>query len=253
MDKKVLILLFYYNRPVLVQTALKSIKEHDYNNWELAFIDDGSEVEGRPIVEQILQGSLDKVKFYNTNDDISTKLNRNREEGSVFGKYAQQAIQESDADYVIMLCDDDALYPGYFKNLNTYFETHPGEKYVYSHIHTYDPVLTPLEANPPFEYHHLNKTEPLNPHFKIDMSQVAWRRVSFLECNIQFPYPMTLNLDAVIFNQMYNAFGPCNFSGFISEYKAMYKGGYDDQLSHRMGKRLANLNQPEDIFKIKIK
>jgi glycosyltransferase involved in cell wall biosynthesis len=253
MKSRVLILLFYYNRPVLVRTALKSIKDHNYTNWELAFIDDGSEVEGKPIVEEILGDCLNKVRFYNTNDNTETKLKRRNEEGSIFGKYAQQAIQESDADYVIMLCDDDALYPNYFNNLNNYFKEHPQERYVYSHIHTYDPVLTSLDKNPLFEDHHLNKTEPLNPHFKIDMSQVAWRRKSFLECNIQFPYPMTLNLDAVIFNQMFNSFGPCNFSGFIGEYKAIYKGGYDDQLSHRMGKRLANLNQPEDIFKIKIK
>jgi hypothetical protein len=52
---------------------------------------------------------------------------------------------------------------------------------------------------------------------------------------------------------MHNKFGDCNFSGFIGEYKGMYKGGYDDQLSHRMGKRLAELNTPEDVYKISIK
>lgn len=252
MEKKILILLFYYNRPNLVKVALKSIKEHSYKNWEIAFIDDGSEVEGKPIVENILVDHLHQIKFYNTNDKIEDKLHRNFENGSIFGKYAQQAIEESDADYVIMLCDDDALYPNYFSNLNKYFEDHPDEKYVYSHIHTYDPLLTPLEQNPPFEDHHLNKTEELNPHFKIDMSQVAWRRKDFLEHEIKFPYPMTLNLDSIIFNQMYNKFGPCKFSGFIGEYKGIFKGGYNDQLSHRMGKRLAKLNSPEDIFKISI-
>jgi hypothetical protein len=55
------------------------------------------------------------------------------------------------------------------------------------------------------------------------MSQVAWRRKEFLEANIKFPFPMTANLDAVIFNQMHNNFGDCKFSGFIGEYKGMYK------------------------------
>ena len=114
-------------------------------------------------------------------------------------------------------------------------------------------MLTKLEDNPSYEHHHLNKDWPLNPHFNIDMSQVAWRRQPFIDSGIKFPYPMTANLDAVVYNQMHNHFGNCNFSGFFSEYKAMFKGGYNDQLSHRMGKRLAELNSPEDIYKISIK
>ncbi len=251
---KILILLFYYNRPNLVRTALNSIKNQNYENWEIAFIDDGSEISGEPIVKELLYDTpIYKIKFYNTDDSVEDKLNRNKEDGSIFGKYAQMAIENSNADYVLMLCDDDALYPEYLTNLNNYFQTHTNEQYVYSHIHTYDPILTKIEDNPIFEYHHLNKTEPLNPHFKIDMSQVAWRRNSFIESNIKFPYPMTVNLDSVIYNQMWNHFGDCKFSGFIGQYKAIYKGGYDDQLSHRMGKRLANLNNTEDIYKISIK
>lgn len=250
---KILILLFYYNRPNLVKVALNSIKNHSYKDWEIAFIDDSSEEPGRPIVEDILADEIHKVKFYNTNDSIEDKLSRGKEHGSIFGKYAQIAIEDSIADYVLMLCDDDALYPEYFNNLIRYFNDHPDENYVYSHIHTYDPILTPLETNPSFEPHHLNKTWPLNPHFNIDMSQVAWRRKEFLDAGIKFPYPMTANLDAVIFNQMHNRFGDCKFSGFIGEYKGMYKGGYNDQLSHRMGKRLAEMNTPEDVYKITIK
>lgn len=253
MESKILILLFYYERPNLVRIALNSIKTHNYKNWEIGFIDDGSETPGEPIVREILKDHLDKIRFYNTNDTIQTKIERNKEHGSIFGKLAQEAINDSNSDYVVMLCDDDALYPEYFNNLNTYFNDHPDEKYVYSHIHTYDPILTKLEDNPPYEFHHLNKTEPINPYFNIDMSQVSWRRKSFVDANIKFPYPMTANLDSVIFNQMFNKFGPCKFSGFIGEYKGMYKGGFRDQLSHRMGDRLAELNKPEDIFKITIK
>lgn len=250
---KILILLFYYNRPNLVKIALNSIKNHNYNNWEMAFIDDGSEEAGEPIVKEILSEHLGKIKFYNTNDSIDIKINRNKEEGSIFGKFAQQSIEESNSDLVIMLCDDDALYPEYFNNLNKYFQTHPDEHYVYSHIHVYDPVLTKLEDKPPYEHHHLNKDWPLNPYFNIDMSQVAWRRQSFIDSRIVFPYPMTANLDAMLYNQMYTYWGDCNFSGFFSEYKGMFNGGYNDQLSHRMGKRIANLNNPEDVYKISIK
>ena len=120
--KKILVLLFYYNRPNLVKIALKSILEHSYSNWEIAFIDDASEIPGKTIVEELLKEHLNKIKFYNTNDSIENKLSRGQEHGSIFGKYAQIAVEESDADYVLMLCDDDALYPGYLENLNKYFK-----------------------------------------------------------------------------------------------------------------------------------
>ena len=148
--KKILILLFYYDRPNFVRIALNSVLEHQYSNWEIAFIDDSSKIPGKPIVEEMLNGHLDKIKFYNTNDSVENKLSRGQEHGSIFGKYAQIAVEESDADYVMMLCDDDALYPGYFENLNKYFAEHVDENYVYSHIHTYNPILTPLDTNPRF-------------------------------------------------------------------------------------------------------
>ncbi len=253
MKSKILILLFYYNRPNLVKIALNSIKNHNYDNWELSFIDDGSEHPGEPIVREILSDHLNKIKFYNTNDSIDAKLSRCDGHGAMFGKYAQLAIEESNADIVMMLCDDDALYPEYFNNLNEYFESHPSEKYVYSHIHVYDPILTKIENNPSYYHHHLNKNYPLNPYYNIDASQVAWIRKSYVESNIQFPYPKTVDFDAVIFNQMYNKFGNCNFSGFLSQYKAIDMGAYKDQLSYRMGRILGGYNKIEDIYKISVK
>jgi glycosyltransferase involved in cell wall biosynthesis len=253
MDKKFLILLFYYNRPNQVRTSLESIKNHEYQNWELCFIDDGSEEPGEPIVREILSDQLNKIRFMNTHDTIETKTERNKEQGSVFGKFAQQAVEESDADYVIMLCDDDALYPNYLNNLNQFFNSHPEDVYVYSHIHIYDPVLTSIKNNPPFVNHHLNKTEEVCPFYSLDMSQISWNRKKCIDAGVKFRYPLTANLDAELYLQMYSAFGKCRFTGFIGQYKAMDMGGYKDQLSHRMGQRLINVGNPEDVYKIKIK
>ena len=38
---KILILLFYYDRPEMVKNALKSIENSSYKNFTIAFIDDG--------------------------------------------------------------------------------------------------------------------------------------------------------------------------------------------------------------------
>lgn len=253
MKNKFLILLLYYNRPEFLKLALKSIKEHEYDNWELAVLDDGSEIPAEPITRDILHDKLDRITFYNTNDTIKERVKRNGANGSIVGKIAQEAIIDSTADYIFILCDDDMLYPNYMKNLDEYFTKHPEEKYVYSHIQIYDPLLHNIDEELKFIPHHLNKTEPVNPHFKLDASQVAWNRNAYVENNIQFPYPMTANMDAVIFNQMHNFFGKCKFSGFIGQYKAMYMGGYDDQLSHRMGKRISNQISDEDVYNIRIK
>ena len=117
-DLKFLIIFFYYNRPDMVRNALNSINKLTYKNFEIAFIDDGSEVKGEPIVRSILKPSfLKKVNFIDTNDTVEDKINR---EGSEIGKYANEAIKESDADIVLMLCDDDAMVPDYLNSLNRF-------------------------------------------------------------------------------------------------------------------------------------
>lgn len=253
MDKKILILLFYYNRPNQVRVTLESIKDHEYTNWELYFIDDGSEDPGEPIVREILSEYMDKITCVNTKDTIETKIARNKEQGAIFGKYAQEAVENSDADYVLMLCDDDALYPAYLKNLNNYYQENPDVVYAYSHIHIYDPVLTSIKNNPPFVDHHLNKTGSVKPFYNLDASQVSWNRKKCVDAGIKFRYPLTVNFDAELFLQMQTSFGECKFTGFIGQYKAMDMGGYKDQLSYRMGRRLINVGTPEDVYKIKIK
>ena len=115
---KILILLAYFNRPKMVRFALESIKMQSYKNWELVFVDDGSDIPGRPIVEEILRDDLDKIKFYNTNHSVKDKINQG---GSIFGYYWTQAMYESNADISIMLCDDDGIFPDALENLSNYY------------------------------------------------------------------------------------------------------------------------------------
>lgn len=55
--------------------------------------------------------------FLNTEDSKENKLRRG---GSMFGKYANIAMETIDSDIIIMLCDDDALIPDYLFNLNVF-------------------------------------------------------------------------------------------------------------------------------------
>ena len=98
---KFLILLFYYDRPDIVKHALNSLNELEYENFEIAFIDDGSKHSGKLVAEEILHPAiLNRVTFYNTNDSIEKKIEQG---GSVFGKLANDAILNSDAQYALML------------------------------------------------------------------------------------------------------------------------------------------------------
>ena len=217
---KVLILLAYYNRPRLVRNALLSIQESTYKNWELAVVDDASEFEAKEVVlEMFSDEELSKTKFYNTNDKYELKAER----GSISGEYLNKAIEESDADLVIMLCDDDALVPDYLENLVKYFTENPDRNYCYSHVIQFNPLEEDYhgkEATPIF----MNKTWDLNPANNVDASQVAWKRkYSVGKDAILFPYPKTKNLDADIYDKMYLKFGACKFTGFYSQYKGMHQ------------------------------
>ena len=216
---KFLILLTYYNRPNLVNNALESIKRLKYNNWELAVIDDGSDIS---IEDKCIEMfGKEKVKYYKIKDTIEKKEKRG---GSNHGKYMNKAIQESDADVVIPLCDDDALMDDYLNKLNDYFDMNPNVKYVYSNDFVFDPnVENPFDIKirrGDFGYN----TVSINPAGKLDFSQVVFKSECFKVDGLKYSFPMTKNLDEIIFKQAYEKYGYCSYSGFFGQYKAIYSG-----------------------------
>ena len=225
---KILILMSYYNRPILVKNSLKSILEADkyHQNWELFFGDDGSKIPGKPIVEELLHSCIDKVKFVNSNLTIKEKI----KSGLVLGKYANQAIKESDADVAIMLCDDDQLVPDYLYNLNNYFKNNNEVLYCYSKIY----LINPLVKNYLYTKEVNNKYNQwigsINPAGKVDATQVAWRLQCCKEHNAWFSEstkfvpgkPWTKDTDKSFFENLYDCCGPCHPTNFYSQYKGIH-------------------------------
>lgn len=222
------IILFYYERNNLVMNSLLSIKNSTYKNWELYFLDDGSINEGRPIVENILKDDLNKIIFDNTNMSKEDKINN---DGSMIGFYANNYLSKTDSDYCIVLCDDDFLHPNYLEKLNRYYNN-SDDIHIYSHMLNYNPEIESYYdcwdiSNRESEYNIY--TEPINGYHKLDMSMVSWKRKTVLDDGIGFPYPKTISLDEDFFQQLYDKYGGCKFSGFHGQYK----GRYDDQLIFR--------------------
>lgn len=219
----------------MVENALKSIAKQNHDDWELAFLDDGSAKGGQPVVERILEEYLDKVKFYNTNDSVKDKISNS---GSRIGMLMNQAIRESDAEIAFMLCDDDALYPNYLHNLHKWFTKHPNGKYCHSDVVLFNPFTeTPDDDfkkrdiqlfytkvdryNSP--YNRCRDMAPTDGQLGIvDASQPAWRTSCNKEESIWFPYPKTCNLDISFLGSMYRKYGKCFYSGFYGQYKAIH-------------------------------
>jgi hypothetical protein len=225
---KFLILLFYYERPDLLKNAISSVKASMYDNWDLCVIDDGTKFSAFNIINECFSRDeriLHKITYVQTFDGEEQKKARG---GSQFGEYANSAIRTSDADIVLMLCDDDLLKPDYMKQLNEFYVSNPNVKYSYSHLDFYDPTLgLPGENNSVSDEYTkflIRNTQAINPVRRVDSSQVSWRRKKWMDDEILFPCPRTSNLDEVIYGHMYVAWGECVFNGIIAQWKGIHDG-----------------------------
>jgi|688.fasta_scaffold332610_2 glycosyltransferase involved in cell wall biosynthesis len=224
---KFLILICYYNRPNLVRFALQSLKNQTYKNWEAIFVDDGSELSAQNSVNEILGDERHKIKYINT---LLSKENKESFGGSIFGLYWTHSCLSSDAQYGIMLCDDDALLPDYLENLNAYFTKNVHKKWCYSNYLAYDPYkqdnfneIKVLHSSPQYNCD-LNELDG-----KVDASQVCFSLEAFKTNEVEFIYPRTANLDSNLFNKLLKIYGTCSFCGFYGEFK----GKQDNRLENR--------------------
>ena len=219
---KFLIILAYYERPKIVLNALESILEIDYDNFEVHFIDDGSVQKGEPIVREKCASIIDKFTFHYIDN---TPQQKDKQGGSIHGKYLNIAIQESDADYVMILCDDDAIHPNFFKKFNDFINQEGDNRkaYYYNHTIIYDCLTenwkTGLERGN--KNHFTNRhTQPISPSFNVDSSQIIYSRRKFLSDGLSYPFPQTKNLDAAIYSQMVHHWGLCHFTGLDCQIKS---------------------------------
>lgn len=255
---KFLILLLYYDRPLMVRNALESINKIDYDNWELTFIDDGSKRPGRPIVEEILADHLDRITFV-VGDSTEKKKSQG---GSRLGFFMNSAIEGSDADIGIVLCDDDALMPAYLTGLNRWFLNNPKRMYCYSNVILYDPFSEKPDKDlfekdeilwEGYKLHRYRnrfnkKGRPINPVGSLDASQVAWR-LACKKDRVIFTSPKTCSIDAKFYGELYRRYGQAIYSGLTGQYK----GQHIDNLVLReeQTRRKSSRYKSDSIFTVK--
>jgi glycosyltransferase involved in cell wall biosynthesis len=232
---KFIILLAYYKRPYMVLNALQSIKELNYDNYDLVFIDDsGDDSFKSTFYEYMPQNIVSKSVYYAIMQDEMTKL---KQKGSLHGHVINEYIKLSDAEVAIILCDDDALVPDYLTNLSKFYSENPDVNYAYSYVYYYDPANQNYKEGtkyPRYQHHGSTYTlnihsTPIDPFCTLDSSQVTWRTKCNKDDNIWYPSPQTRGLDAAIFKQLTAKYGLCHPTGFFGQFK----GAFGDQMGNR--------------------
>jgi glycosyltransferase involved in cell wall biosynthesis len=90
------------NRLEYLKLAVESVRRQDYEDWELVISDNRSD---QPIGEYVASLADERIVYSRSEESLPVTENWNR------------ALDLSHGDYVLMLGDDDALLPGYFRRM----------------------------------------------------------------------------------------------------------------------------------------
>lgn len=255
---KILYTVITYKRPKMLRNAIRSV----YNEglllfgWlhrtghqiEIVIIDD-CEAEAIKELGARRSGEYDGMRIIQPGDTLTQKKGHT---ASRVGWALNQAVQESDADLVMMLCDDDLVYPGAVKKIITFFEEHPDEDWGWGSACSYDanscdfPFIHTTEGVQLIDGEVVNaeginvppgrrdvpcmaRTVAAN---RLDISQVVWRRQSQIKHNIRWTdksHPKNEPIDHMVFHQMDGRFQEqCPNMDILVQYK----GSHDAQISH---------------------
>ena len=113
------VLMSTYNRRRFLQTAIDSIREQNYGNWELIIVNDGGESVS-DIVARLADNRIHLVDLEN-NSGKGHAINR--------------AFRESRGEYIAYLDDDDIWYPDHLERLLLPLLTIPGIEMSYSNAY----------------------------------------------------------------------------------------------------------------------
>jgi glycosyltransferase involved in cell wall biosynthesis len=121
------VLLPTRNRLEYLRYAVETVRRQDFDDWEIIISDNFSEDDIAGYV-----GSLDdpRVKYFRTDRSVPVTENWNN------------ALEKASGDYVVMLGDDDALLPGYFRRTLRMIEdfANPDLFYINAYVYAYPGV-----------------------------------------------------------------------------------------------------------------
>ena len=225
---KILILASYYCRPILVKNMLRSLREADqyHKDWELFLVDDNSPHDIRDIIKAEMKGYEDKITTINSGMSFEDKI----DQGISLGKFANQAIKESDADIALIIGDDDEFVPDYLQKISQYYEDNPDILCAYSKIILFNPIKQKSSEVSSLQNKYNEYDVPLNPVNKLDSIQVSWRLSCCKEYGAWFKdntkqvpnMPWAKDTDKSFFENLYDKCGESHPTGIVGEYKGVH-------------------------------
>lgn len=234
-------LLITYKNPDMLKRAFLSVQAEACTsaNVRLTIIDDCESeayTEMGAANQRWMLGTDLCHKLIAPQDTMKQKKGHAR---SRMGWGLNKAVQESDSDLLMMLCDDDLLVPGVSQRIIEWFEANETEQWAYG-------TSIPFDADGDFGHglpvyegkdwiegqmvdhepeHEWTRTHAANV---LGVQQVIWRRPSMVNANIKWldhSHPHRQPIDHQVFHQMDERFEKgCPFIGFPIQYKGCWDG-----------------------------
>lgn len=162
---KISCILTSFNRPTLVQQALKSIAEQGYKNYELIVVDDSTIFDVRRLVDRYSFPSVQVTHFGITPQERAAK---NR-----LGVNINYGLLKAKGDLICYLADDDYYFPDWFEKAAEFFQQ---DRYAFvgfgSLIYSSSSHMDFSQTGTVRFYNHLITS----PAGKLDHNQVIHRR-----------------------------------------------------------------------------
>ncbi len=114
---KISVILSSFNRPTLVQQALKSIAAQTHRDFELLVADDSTLMDVRRLVDRF---SFPSSRVFRFKVDADLRRRENRLSIGI-----NHCLREAKGELISYLADDDYYYPSWFAEANTFFVAHP--------------------------------------------------------------------------------------------------------------------------------
>jgi len=165
-ELKVDIIMPTYNRPNLLEKAVKSVLEQTSTDWELWIYDDGSDYDISSIMEKYKNR---KIHFFS--GPKLTQIQRENRGGAIVRNIL---LRKSKNELICYLDDDNYYWPEAIEKMVEYFKDYPDADVAFGKL-TYS---TPETEFLPKEKRKVRFfTQPvLNPFCNLDTSQVVHRR-----------------------------------------------------------------------------
>ena len=117
------VLMAAYNRADLIGTAIQSVLQQDFDDYELVIVDDGS-TDHTP---QVVRGFKDaRIRYFRKEQNEGRSPTRNR------------AIAEARGEYVLWMADDDLLMPGVLRLYHETLTAEPHIDIIYGNLQLFD-------------------------------------------------------------------------------------------------------------------